>query len=131
MSETIATQGIQSEEIDAGGKLEIMGPNGHLEIRWGRSKAEVDHAEALFKDLLAKGYAAFKKKWLGRRGDQIQTFDSREGAYLFERDGVPPKELPVVSDKAKDECAGEVVHEPTREFDKKAETVVVPPYQGG
>lgn len=95
------------EEIDAGGSIEVLDPTGHFEIHWGKKKAEVDHAEAMFYDLLKKGYIAFKKtKILGRKGRQASEFDPKDRAYIFEKSGPPPKALPVIdAEKAETEKA--------------------------
>ena len=104
MEDAVMTQAY--EEVDAEGALEVLDPSGHFEVRWGKKKAEVDHAEAMFNDLLKKGYLAFKKRWFGRRGQQASTFDAKAGVYIFEKsDG--PQALPTVggSSAKKDELA--------------------------
>lgn len=100
-----ATQ-VTDEEIDAGGKIEVMDPTGHLEISWGRKKTEVDHAEKLFYELLGKGYVAFRKNWLGRKGKQAREFDPSARAYILEEAARPsePKKTDVAPvDAAKNE----------------------------
>jgi hypothetical protein len=128
------------DEIDAGGKLEILGPTGHLEIKWGRKKSEVELAEATFKDLLSKGYAAFKKTWTGRKGKRAVAFEASQGVYLFDTAPVapkaadlPPVPLPAVASAAvvPEEDEEEHTLEHTKEFEKKADMTLVPPIRGG
>jgi len=111
------------DEIDAGGKLEVLDPTGHFEIRWGKKKSEVESAEATFNDLLSKGYRAFVKTWVGRKGKQATAFDPKAGVYLFAKTEKAASE----ADKTEDEFS----HEQTKKFDKKAETTMVPPLRGG
>lgn len=109
------------EKIDARGSLEVMDPTGHFEIRWDGNKADVDRAEATFKDLLSKGYVAFKKRWLiGGPGKQATEFDPKAGSYLFS--------LAAKAEKSDDP---EVEHEQTKEFDPKGDQTMVPPLRGG
>lgn len=97
MSETNEAEAV--EEIDAGGILEVLDPTGHFEVRWGKKKSEVDAAEATFNDLLSKGYLAFKKTWLGRKGKSMESFDPSAGAAIFDEPGLKPVPLPVVDPK--------------------------------
>lgn len=118
-------------EIDAGGSLEVLDPTGHFEVRWGKKKSEVDSAEKTFKDLLSKGYTAYRKTWAGRKGKQVDTFDPQEGVYAFdppEEDAKPSKPNDLA---AKGEPVDEPEHEQTKEFDPKADTTMVPPLRGG
>jgi hypothetical protein len=119
------------EDVDAGGKLEVLDPTGHFEVHWGKKKSEVEAAEATFKDLLSKGYAAFKKTWTGKKGKQASAFEAGQGVYVFDK-SVPPDSTPVtLPTVAKKEDEKEFTHEHTKEFDKKAETTLVPPVRGG
>lgn len=83
------------DEVDAGGTLEILDPTGHVEFRWGKDKDEVAAAEALFKKMLSEGYLAFKRRWFGRKGEQIKAFDPAAGAMLFDKSEPKPVSLPV------------------------------------
>lgn len=121
MTDTVAV--IETDEIDAGGKLEVLDPTGHFEIHWGRKKSEVESAEATFKDLLSKGYLAFVKTWIGRKRKQATEFDPKAGVYLFSKTEK--------AQSSKVDGEGEFSHEQTRKFDKKADTTMVPPMRGG
>ncbi len=88
-----------NETIDAGGILEILDPSGHVEVRWGKKKSEVDVAEATFKDLLSKGYLAFKKTWLGRKGSELKEFDPKARAMIFDKVEAASVPLPVIKDE--------------------------------
>ena len=142
---------LADDEIDAGGKIEVLDPTGHFEIKWGRKKAEVEAAEKTFIELLAKGYLAFKKTWTGKKGKKVVTFDAKEGSLIF--DQAEPEEkavkLPLASkdkapkdapkgdvekdkkDEKKDEKEGDPSYEQTKKFDKKAEHTMTPPMRGG
>lgn len=125
------------DEEGVGGMLEVLNPTGHVEIKWGRKKTEIEIAEAAFKDLLSKGYLAFKKTWIGGKGKPMTEFDVTAGACIFE--AKPPVGLPTISPAAvhptpattKAEDKVEHSNEQTKEFDKKAKTTLVPPIQGG
>lgn len=137
------------EEIDADGSIEVLDPTGHFEVRWGKKKSEVDHAEALFKDLLSKGYLAFKKTWIGRKGKQADAFDPKDRVLIFEKSEAPvpveaervpaledaekpslPKPSERAVEKTEDE-SDEHEYQKTKEFDKKGKHTLVPPLRGG
>jgi hypothetical protein len=133
----VAEAAFVDEEIDAGGRLEVLDPTGHFEVKWGRKKSEVEIAEATFNDLLSKGYLAFKKTWRGRKGVEMREFDPKAGEAIFEaaEKAVEPKKLPVAEKAAKKaevvDDDGERSYEQTKKFDKKAETTMTPPMRGG
>lgn len=80
----VACAAIVADEVDASGMLEVLDPSGHFEVRWGRKRSEVEAAEATFKDLLAKGYLAFKRTWRGRKGSRMGRFDPKARGAIFE-----------------------------------------------
>jgi len=112
----IAEASASDEVVDAGGSLEVLDPTGHFEVRWGRKKTEVEIAEATFKDLLSKGYLAFKKTWTGRKGRRMESFDSEAGVAIFDKE-VEAKKLPVRDPVAEAKAAEEKAK---RDADEKA-----------
>jgi hypothetical protein len=71
-----------SEEL---GAASIMGSNGDTKIIWDPKKeSDVKSAEAIFKDMRAKNYLAFRVK--GRKseqGEQLNEFDPKAGRMLL------------------------------------------------
>lgn len=128
-----ATVSTTDDEVDAGGSLEVMDPSGHYEVRWGRKKSEVELAEATFNDLRKKGYIAFKKTWLGRKGKQVDQFDGNARALIFDKpaETSPSRQLEASGRAKEDPKDAEIVHEKTDKFDKKADHTMVPPLRGG
>ena len=115
------------EDTDVGGLLEVLDPTGHFEVRWGRKKSEVEHAEKTFDDLIKKGYLAFKKTWTGRKGKKADGFDPKAGVYVFEGPDDAKstrRDLPMAG-------KGDPSYEQTKKFDKKADHVMTPPMRGG
>lgn len=111
---------------DVGGALEVLDPTGHFEVRWGKSQADIEHAEAMFNDLLKKGYLAFRKTWLfGAKGKSAEAFDPQARVYIFEK----PEAKALGDEKAKDgqalkksgEKDGPIQVEATREDTEKRE----------
>lgn len=86
---------------NAGGTLEVLDPTGHFELRWGKKKSEIEAAEATFKDLLAKGYLAFKKKWFGRKGEEVKSFNPNDKTLIFDKVESPTDDA---EEKAKTEA---------------------------
>lgn len=72
---------------EVGGVLEVLNPTGHIEVRWGKEQGEAEHAEAVFNDMLKKGYLAFKKTFFGWgwKGKQSDVFDPKARVYIFEK----------------------------------------------
>lgn len=133
---------VMSEDLDedegVGGLLEVMDPTGHFEVRWGKKKDEIAHAEATFNDLLKKGYTAYIRTWRGRKGKPTTEFDPKAGAVIFEKTEepadvkTPTPDYPAEKAPPKNaELVEEPDYEPTKKFDKKAETTLVPPLRGG
>lgn len=118
------------DDVDVGGSLEVMDPTGHYEIRWGRKKSEIELAESTFNDLRKKGYIAFKKTWLGRKGKQVDQFDGKARALIFDKPSMT-HQLESSGRAKADPKDGEIVHEKADKFDKKADHTMVPPLRGG
>lgn len=63
--------------MPATGELRTLGPLGDMRSIWDKNNAdEVAAAKKQYDDLKAKGYAAFKVKEKGNKGEQIFDFDS-------------------------------------------------------
>lgn len=140
------------EEDGVGGLIEVLDPSGHFEVRWGKKKDEIAHAEATFNDLLKKGYTAFIRTWRGRKGKEVAEFDPKAGVLIFQKKE-EAETAPAQTDtsKAADTPKGaedqkqledkkgpvnaELVDEPeyeqTSKFDKKKDHTLVPPLRGG
>lgn len=73
------------EEIASGyGAMAVMGTDGDTKTIWDRhSPAEVEAARKHFKELLGKGFAAFKCTKDGKQGEQVREFDANEERYIF------------------------------------------------
>jgi len=57
-------------------ELRILDSNGDTKIIWDSTKEdEVETARQAFNRLKSKGYAAFRVKAAGGKGEQIQEFD--------------------------------------------------------
>lgn len=127
------------EEDGVGGLIEVMDPTGHFEVRWGKKKDEIAHAEATFNDLIKKGYTAFTRTWRGRKGKTMGEFDSKAGVAIFEKIEASPEtekiQPPETASKQPEPKNAELVDEPeyeqTSKFDKKKDHTMVPPFRGG
>lgn len=133
------------EEDGVGGLIEVLDPSGHFEVRWGKKKDEIAHAEETFNDLLKKGYTAFIRTWRGRKGKEVAEFDPKAGVLIFQKKEVSSEPTP--DDAPKDaedqkqledkkgpvnaELVDEPEYEQTSKFDKKKDHTLVPPLRGG
>lgn len=66
------------------GELRILGAKGDTKIIWDTdNEDEVTVAESTFADLIEKGFAAFKVKGRGEKGEQIRKFDPEAGKLIL------------------------------------------------
>src|SRR5271169_660612 len=73
-----------SVQDDACGTIEVLDPTGHFEISWKGDPEEVAKAKVAFDALLAKGYLAFKRKFRGKKGPEVEKFDAKLGRVIFD-----------------------------------------------
>jgi hypothetical protein len=75
-------------DLKTHGEIAVMGESGDTKVLWSRENPdEIESARKTFRDLKAKGFAAFK--CVGKNGDQgeqVDTFDPNAERYIF----VPP-----------------------------------------
>jgi hypothetical protein len=68
-------------------EMSIMGAAGDTKVTWDRNlRTDVENARRMFRDLKAKGYAAFNVQKLGGKGEQIFSFDEAAENVIM----VPP-----------------------------------------
>lgn len=73
--------------LETHGEFAVMDHTGDTKIIWSRdNEDEVDNARRSFRDLKAKGYAAFKVDKKGDKADLIHEFDPKVERIIF----VPP-----------------------------------------
>lgn len=66
------------------GELAVMGKSGDVKTMWNSDKPEeIKVAKEQFDALRAKGYAAFKTKKDGSKGEQIRAFDPEAEAIIL------------------------------------------------
>lgn len=69
------------------GELRILNAKGDTKIIWDTDNdQEVENAESTFDDLVGKGFAAFKVRGRGDKGEQIREFNADAGKLIL----VPP-----------------------------------------
>lgn len=68
-------------------EMNIMDLSGHSKIEWDPDDPEsVENARKMFDDLLEKGYAAFRVKYVADKGENVKEFDPEAHELLM----VPP-----------------------------------------
>lgn len=66
------------------GELRILGAKGDTKIIWDSDNDdEVENAEQTFDDLIGKGFAAFKVRGKGDKGEQVKKFDASAGKLIL------------------------------------------------
>jgi len=67
-----------------GGKLVIMDPSGHTEIKWSASnEVETEIARAAFNSAIGRNYSAFRVTEAGGRGARVTSFDPEAERYIL------------------------------------------------